>query len=93
MESWKFEFCSKYAFFCCKNALIVFAVLKRITCDAIQNNWSKFYDEECGAIVELDRIIIPFSVVERKKKKQFRRAIYVVARIGKDGPAKTPNEK
>lgn len=54
----------------------------QLTSLAIDSHWGSFINTECGAIVELGHIRIPFSNVVNKKKKAIRRAIYIIARIG-----------
>ena len=60
------------------------------TARVIETNWNTHYDAECGAIVEFDRIRIPLSKVETKKKS-FRRAIYIIGNIGRAKNFSVPN--
>jgi len=49
---------------------------------AIEKYWGDYINTECGAVIELSRLRIPFIAIERKKKKSIRRAVYIIARIG-----------
>merc|ERR1712130_1015045 len=58
------------------------AFTAKLAATALQASWTQYRNAECGAILELDRIRIPFGTIEGKKRKPFRRAIYVVCRVG-----------
>ena len=58
------------------------AFTAQLAATATQQHWTQYRNAECGAILELDRIRIPFGTIDGKKRKPFRRAIYVVCRVG-----------
>ena len=53
--------------------------------DAIRTNWGRDHDKECGALLEMGQIVIPFNKGDpgsKKKSKSIRKAMYVTARVG-----------
>jgi len=48
---------------------------------AFERHWQEYENTECGAEVELSAMRVPF-VMHEKKKKNYRKAIYAVARVG-----------
>ena len=53
--------------------------------DAIRTSWGRDHDKECGALLEIGQIVIPFNKDDpgsKKKSKSIRKAMYVTAKIG-----------
>lgn len=53
--------------------------------DAIRTSWGHDHDKECGAVLEIGQIVIPFNKDDsgsKKKSKSIRKAMYVTAKIG-----------
>ena len=48
---------------------------------AFERHWQEYENTECGAELELSAMRVPF-VMHEKKKKNYRKAIYAVARVG-----------
>ena len=48
---------------------------------AFERHWQEYENTECGAEVELSAMRVPF-VMHEKKRKNYRKAIYAVARVG-----------
>lgn len=50
--------------------------------NAIRNHWNKSVDTECGADLIIEDICVPFIPQDKKKKSNYRRACFFVAKIG-----------